>query len=93
MMSILIAHNRYQQRGGEDAVVRAEKEGFGKPLLEHMATRQGVAVRQPHNTHLSVLARLGLVGVAFWILFHFLSSAVLFASFADEVSWTRNTPL
>jgi O-antigen ligase len=47
-------------------------EGFGKPLLEHTVTKQGVAVRQPHNTHLSVLARLGLVGVAFWMLFHFL---------------------
>jgi len=44
-------------------------EGFGTPLIDFKGPG-GVAVRQPHNTHLSVLARLGLVGLAFWTLFH-----------------------
>jgi hypothetical protein len=43
-------------------------EGFGEPLIDFIVAG-GVAVRQPHNTHLSVLARLGLVGLVFWILF------------------------
>lgn len=43
-------------------------EGFGEPLIDFII-KGGVAVRQPHNTHLSVLARLGLVGLLFWTLF------------------------
>lgn len=45
-------------------------EGFGQPLID-FTIRGGIQVRQPHNTHLSVLARLGLVGLAFWAMFHF----------------------
>jgi hypothetical protein len=44
-------------------------EGFGKPLID-FETPGRVAVRQPHNTHLTVLARLGLVGMLLWTLFH-----------------------
>ena len=46
-------------------------EGFGEPLID-FEIAAGVQVRQPHNTHLSVLARLGLVGLAIWAFFHFL---------------------
>ena len=46
-------------------------EGFGEPLID-FEIAGGVQVRQPHNTHLSVLARLGLVGLAIWAFFHFL---------------------
>lgn len=44
-------------------------EGFGKPLID-FRTPEGVQVRQPHNTSLSVLARLGLAGLVLWVLFH-----------------------
>jgi len=44
-------------------------EGFGLPLIDFQ-TPEGVPVRQPHNTSLSVLARLGLVGMLPWTLFH-----------------------
>jgi hypothetical protein len=44
-------------------------EGFGKPLIDFEGP-EGVEVRQPHNTHLSVLARLGLIGILLWTLFH-----------------------
>jgi len=48
--------------------------GFGEPLIDFASTRgaaAGVVVRQPHNSSLSVLARLGLTGLAVWLLFHF----------------------
>jgi len=44
-------------------------EGFGLPLTEH-DLGGGVVVRQPHNTHLTVLARLGVVGLVLWIVMH-----------------------
>jgi O-antigen ligase len=43
--------------------------GFGEPLIQ-FATPELVAVRQPHNTHLTVWARLGLVGLAVWLALH-----------------------
>jgi hypothetical protein len=43
-------------------------EGFGMPLIDFMDA--GVATRQPHNCHLSVLARLGVLGLVVWIAFH-----------------------
>jgi len=41
-------------------------EGFGKPLID-FRTPEGVAVRQPHNTHLTILVRLGLIGLITWV--------------------------
>ncbi len=43
--------------------------GFGEPLIEFTGP-EGTAVRQPHNSHLTVLARLGAVGALLWILCH-----------------------
>jgi hypothetical protein len=48
-------------------------EGFGEPLTSSVvsfAGNEGVAVRQPHNTALSILARLGVLGLSVWALFH-----------------------
>lgn len=45
-------------------------DGFGKPLID-FSIPSGVIVRQPHNSHLTVLARLGALGMFMWILFHF----------------------
>lgn len=47
-------------------------EGFGEPLIDFRSYAKGIAVRQPHNSTLSVLARLGLMGLAVWAIFHFL---------------------
>ncbi len=44
-------------------------EGFGFPLID-FATPTGVPVRQPHNSNLTVLLRLGLLGLGFWIAFN-----------------------
>jgi O-antigen ligase len=43
-------------------------EGFGQTLID-FENEQGIAVRQPHNSSLTVLARLGLVGLTIWLLF------------------------
>lgn len=45
-------------------------EGFGKPLIDWYSA-PGVATRQPHNSHLSVLARMGIVGAVVWLAFHY----------------------
>ena len=46
--------------------------GFGQPLIQfstsNNAGNQDVEVRQPHNSHLTFLARLGLVGGTIWLL-------------------------
>jgi hypothetical protein len=44
-------------------------EGFGEPLID-FSLGGGVQVRQPHNTHLTVLVRLGLVGFMIWSFMH-----------------------
>lgn len=59
----------------DQAVKRFEQnpvlgEGFGRPLLDVVDEATGAAVRQPHNSTISVIARLGLVGLAVWIAFH-----------------------
>jgi O-Antigen ligase len=46
-------------------------EGFGKPLTHEINNENGSIIRQPHNSHISVLARLGALGLALWVSFHF----------------------
>ncbi len=43
-------------------------EGFGQVLVS-LVNDEGIQVREPHNSSLSVLARLGFVGLSFWLLF------------------------
>ncbi|HTA50950.1 MAG TPA: O-antigen ligase family protein [Verrucomicrobiae bacterium] len=45
--------------------------GFGEPLLKDIDQSNGAAGRVPHNSSLTYLARLGAVGLALWIAFHF----------------------
>jgi O-antigen ligase len=42
--------------------------GFGQVLID-FENEQGIPVRQPHNSSLTVLARLGFVGLSLWLLF------------------------
>ncbi len=63
-------------------------EGFGEPLIDHYRTDRAVATRQPHNTHLSVLLRLGLLGflvwaVLLWRIFRVLLGSVRAVPIAD----------
>jgi O-antigen ligase len=43
-------------------------EGFGQALIR-FENLEGIPVRQPHNSSLTVLARLGFVGLSIWLLF------------------------
>lgn len=43
-------------------------EGYGQALI-NFVNEEGIPVRQPHNSSLTVLARLGFVGLAMWISF------------------------
>ncbi len=43
-------------------------EGFGQTLISS-ENDEGIPVRQPHNSSLSVLARLGFVGLSLWLMF------------------------
>lgn len=57
------------ERWTSSASTIAVGEGFGQVLIDWV-TPAGTPVRQPHNTHLTVLMRLGLVGLLFWLLMH-----------------------
>jgi O-antigen ligase len=46
-------------------------QGFGQPLID-FETEAGVSVRQPHNAAMGVFGRLGLSGLAIWLLFQLL---------------------
>jgi O-antigen ligase len=43
--------------------------GFGEPLID-FTDMDGNPVRQPHNSTLTVLGRLGLTGLAIWLALH-----------------------
>jgi O-antigen ligase len=45
-------------------------EGFGQPLLTVVDETNNTITRMPHNSSLSYLARLGTIGFALWIAFH-----------------------
>lgn len=53
-------------------------EGFGRPLIDFVV--DGAEVRQPHNTHLTVLARLGLLGMVIWVSMWTWVTVLLFRS-------------
>jgi len=69
-------------------------EGFGEPLttsVVDVAGNQGVAVRQPHNTTLSILARMGVLGLAAWLIFHLLILKRFFAVFRSRSRLDRKS--
>jgi hypothetical protein len=57
-----------------DPVVLITGLGYGRPLTNYVAgdetAPEGVQIREPHNSFLSVLGRLGLVGAISWIWMH-----------------------
>jgi O-antigen ligase len=46
-------------------------EGFGQPLTDIIEESGGAVTRMPHDSSITYLARLGIVGILFWIAFHF----------------------
>jgi O-antigen ligase len=49
-------------------------EGFGTVLVDALSVDDttGAAVRHPHNSSIDILARLGLIGLLPWVVFHLL---------------------
>jgi hypothetical protein len=45
--------------------------GYGFPLIDFVIGH-GVAVREPHNSYISILARIGLLGAVAWVWMHVL---------------------
>jgi len=56
------------QRITSSPVNLAVGEGFGQALI-NFVNEEGIPVREPHNSSLTVLARLGFVGLSLWVLF------------------------
>ena len=48
-------------------------EGFGQALI-NFENEEGIPVRQPHSSSLTVLGRLGLLGLSIWLLFVILAA-------------------
>jgi hypothetical protein len=48
-------------------------EGFGQALIT-FENEEGIPVRQPHNSSLTVLGRLGFAGLSMWVLFIILTA-------------------
>jgi hypothetical protein len=46
-------------------------EGFGQALTTEIDMTNGAITRMPHNSSITYLARLGVVGIIVWIVFHF----------------------
>jgi O-antigen ligase len=62
--------------------------GFGQPLI-NWTQEDGTSVRQPHNSSLSILARLGAVGFAVWIMFHLCLLKAFFHALRHRHSWSE----
>jgi len=46
-------------------------DGFGQPLTDIIDNTNGAVTRMPHDSFISYLARLGLIGFMLWIAFQF----------------------
>lgn len=50
--------------------------GFGEPIIDLYTT--GIQIRNPHNTHLTYLVRLGIVGAVLWVFLNIRMLIILF---------------
>jgi O-antigen ligase len=46
-------------------------DGFGLPLTNIIDENDGAVTRMPHDSSITYLARLGAIGILFWVAFHF----------------------
>lgn len=84
ILKVLVAHNAYQQRGGEDAVVDAELE---------MLRQRGVQTRlyHRHNDDLNGKGRLAAVRDSFWSRQSWEEADAILAEFQPDVVHVHNT--
>lgn len=84
--------SQLRERWSADSMVMAIGEGFGQPLIE-FENSSNVAVRQPHNTHITVLIRLGSLGFLMWLMMHFRILTALLRSLWNSERETLNRDL
>jgi O-antigen ligase len=60
--------------------------GFGMPLINYVDEETGAVVRYPHNSNITILARLGVIGFALWLLLHFSLLKRFFSAYAQRKS-------
>ena len=44
--------------------------GFGKPLINFYTGLEDIPAREPHNSYLTIIGRVGYLGLLFWSLIH-----------------------
>jgi len=62
-------------------------EGFGQPLVDYVDDETGAAVRVPHNSSLTIMARLGSVGFMVWLAFNGCLMARFIYAYRHWRSW------
>jgi hypothetical protein len=62
--------------------------GYGQPLID-FKIQNNVVVREPHNSYISILTRLGVIGAVVWVWIHILLINVWRKAFylCKENSW------
>jgi len=66
--------------------------GFGQPLVSEIANGDnGAVTRQPHNSSLTYLTRLGVIGFCMWIIFHFYLIKSFILAFRKRESFDKPT--
>lgn len=83
-MRILIAHNAYQQAGGEDAVAAAEAD-----LLRSHGHE--VAIYSRHNDEIGTLSKVAAASQTFWSGRTVAEAGALFERFRPDVLHVHNT--
>jgi len=64
-------------------------EGFGRPLTSDMDPDNGMVTRTPHNTTITYMGRLGVVGVTLWGAFHLCVLSRFFYAFRRRQSYDK----
>jgi O-antigen ligase len=62
-------------------------EGFGRPLVDYIDEETGAVVRIPHNSSLTIMARLGSVGFLVWLAFNACVMARFMYAYRHRRSW------
>ena len=45
--------------------------GFGKPLINFYSSSLNIPAREPHNSFLTIIGRIGFFGLFIWCIFHY----------------------
>ncbi len=62
--------------------------GYGMPLIDYTLA-SGAVVREPHNSYISILARLGVIGATAWLWMHLILIVVWINAYREctHIRW------